>query len=87
MYTQVKQYPKIKILRFDESLYACNALFFKRKFYELIGIQLTQEPIISYRKTTKNNNMKELIYKYVILECSPFNYIDTVGVKLLIQVC
>jgi anti-anti-sigma regulatory factor len=30
--------------------------------------------------------MKELIYKYVILECSPFNYIDTVGVKLLIQV-
>ena len=80
-------YPEIKILRFDESLYACNAPFFKKKFYELLDVQLKQEPIILFRKTTKNNNTKESIYKYVILDCSPFNYIDTVGVKLLIQVC
>ncbi|CAF1523419.1 unnamed protein product, partial [Adineta steineri] len=83
----VQQYSNIKILRFDESLYACNAPFFKRKFYDLIGIQLTQQPIISCGKNkNNNNNQKKLIYKYVILECSPFNYIDTVGVKLLIQI-
>jgi hypothetical protein len=39
--------------------------------------------VISYGdKSTRN----ESIYKYVILDCSPFNYIDSVGVKLLIQV-
>jgi hypothetical protein len=81
------QYSKIKILRFDESLYACNAPFFKRKFYDLIGIQLAQSPLISCGKQPENNDRKEPFYKYVILECSPFNYIDTVGVKLLIQVC
>ncbi len=67
-------------------MYACNAPFFKRKFYELIGIQIKQEPIISFRKKTKNTNMKESVCKYVILECSPFNYIDSVGAKLLIEV-
>ncbi|CAF1291273.1 unnamed protein product [Adineta steineri] len=86
-FPSVQQYSNIKILRFDESLYACNAPFFKRKFYDLIGIQLTQQPIISCGKNkNNNNNQKKLMYKYVILECSPFNYIDTVGVKLLIQI-
>ncbi|CAF3969115.1 unnamed protein product, partial [Adineta steineri] len=48
------QYANMKILRFDESLYACNTPFFKRKFYELIGIELRQEPIISYKKKNLN---------------------------------
>ncbi len=87
MCVKAHQYSKIKILRFDESLYACNAPFFKRKFYKLIGIHLEQSPIISYRENTQSNHVEESIYNYVILECSPFNYIDTVGVKLLIQVC
>ncbi|CAF1253318.1 unnamed protein product [Adineta steineri] len=86
-FPSVQQYSNIKILRFDESLYACNAPFFKRKFYDLIGIQLTQQPIISSGKNkNNNNNQKKLMYTYVILECSPFNYIDTVGVKLLIHI-
>ena len=85
-YAKAHQYFKIKILRFDESLYACNAPFFKRKFYELIGIYLTKSPIIPCEDETKNIYVNEVIYKYVILDCSPFNYIDTVGVKLLIQV-
>ncbi|CAF1961203.1 unnamed protein product [Rotaria magnacalcarata] len=80
------QYPRIKILRFDESLYACNAPFFKRKLYELIGICPAYSPIIRCGKKLEENESAEPIYKYVILECSPFNYIDTVGVKLLIQV-
>jgi anti-anti-sigma regulatory factor len=25
--------------------------------------------------------------KYVVLDCSPLNFIDSVGVKLLIEVC
>ena len=76
----------MKILRFDELLYACNAPFFKRKFYELIGIQMAQSPIISCGKTTSTNSPNKPVYKYVILECSPFNYIDTVVIKLLIEV-
>jgi hypothetical protein len=52
----------------------------------LIGIHLAQSPIIPYRDETNIINNNEPSYKYVILECSPFNYIDTVGVKLLIQV-
>ncbi|UJR16211.1 hypothetical protein I4U23_003121 [Adineta vaga] len=79
------QYSHIKILRFDESLYACNALFFKRKFYELIDIHMTQPPIIPYGNNTDNHKHKSL-YKYVILDCAPFNYIDTVGVKLLVDI-
>ncbi|CAF3556212.1 unnamed protein product [Rotaria sordida] len=80
------QYSKIKILRFDESLYACNAPFFKRKFYELIDIHLSYSPLISWGEKTQKNHKNEPTYKYVILDCSPFNYIDTVGVKLLIQI-
>ncbi|CAF0827107.1 unnamed protein product [Adineta steineri] len=79
------QYANMKILRFDESLYACNTPFFKRKFYELIGIELRQEPIISYKKKNLNKT-KEIKCNYVVLDCSPFNFIDTVGVKLLIQI-
>ncbi|CAF3881784.1 unnamed protein product [Adineta steineri] len=79
------QYDNIKILRFDESLYACNSPFFKRKFYELIGIQLRQEPLISYKKQNLNK-IENIKYNYVILDCSPFNFIDTVGVKLLIEI-
>ncbi|CAF1228653.1 unnamed protein product [Rotaria sordida] len=80
-----QQYTNIKILRFDESLYACNAPFFKRKFYELIDIQLRQEPLIGYKKHELNKN-QDIKYKYVILDCSPLNFIDTVGVKLLIEI-
>ncbi|CAF1109888.1 unnamed protein product [Adineta ricciae] len=79
------QYDRIKILRFDESLYACNSVFFKRKFYELIGIQNIQSPIIPYGNS-KNTHARESPYKCVILDCSPFNYIDTVGVKLLVDI-
>ncbi|CAF2617941.1 unnamed protein product [Rotaria sp. Silwood2] len=80
-----RQFANIKILRFDESLYACNTPFFKRKFYELIGIQLRQDPLISYDIQNLNQN-DGIQYKYVILDCSPFNFIDTVGVKLLIEI-
>ncbi|CAF3537398.1 unnamed protein product [Rotaria sordida] len=83
---QARQFVNIKILRFDESLYACNAPFFKQKFYELIGIQLRQEPLIPYEMQNLNKN-EGIQYKYVVLECSPFNFIDTVGVKVLIEVC
>ena len=76
----------MKILRFDESLYACNAPFFKRKFYDLIGIQSGQAPIIPCGNKSNTDVAREPVYTYVILECSPFNYIDTVGVKLLIEV-
>ncbi|CAF3416321.1 unnamed protein product [Rotaria sp. Silwood1] len=85
-FPSVRQYSKIKILRFDESLYACNAPFFKRKFYELIDIHLSYSPIIHCGEKTQKNSTNEPTYKYVILDCSPFNYIDTVGVKLLIQI-
>lgn len=85
-FSKAQQHPKVKILRFDESLYACNAPFFKRKFYELIGIQLAQSPILSCGKNTSKSKSDEIVYKFVVLECSPFNYIDTVGVKLLIEV-
>ena len=85
-YAKAHQHFKIKILRFDESLYACNAPFFKRKFYELIGIYSTKSSIIPCGEEAKNIHVNEVNYKYVILDCSPFNYIDTVGVKLLIQV-
>ncbi|CAF1059628.1 unnamed protein product [Rotaria sordida] len=80
-----RQFVNIKILRFDESLYACNAPFFKQKFYELIGIQLRQEPLIPYEMQNLNKN-EGIQYKYVVLECSPFNFIDTVGVKVLIEI-
>ncbi|CAF1641455.1 unnamed protein product [Adineta ricciae] len=79
-----KEYPRVKILRFNESLYACNAPFFKRKLYEFIGIQVIQSPLIAYG--TEKTNINHSIYKFVIVECSPFNYIDTVGVKLLIEI-
>ncbi|CAF1544697.1 unnamed protein product, partial [Adineta steineri] len=79
------QYSKIKVLRFDESLYACNVPFFKRKFYELIDIHLEHSPIISCREDT-HKHADKFNYKYVILECSTFNFIDTVGVKLLIEI-
>ncbi|CAF3613631.1 unnamed protein product [Rotaria sp. Silwood1] len=82
---QARQFVNIKILRFDESLYACNAPFFKRKFYELIGIKLRQEPLIPYEMLNLNQN-EGIRYKYVVLDCSPFNFIDTVGVKLLIEI-
>lgn len=80
------EYPKIKILRFDESLYACNAPFFKRKFYELIGFRMNETNLFpcQKKKPTEIENKSDL--KFVILDCSPFNYIDTVGVKLLIEV-
>lgn len=45
-----------------------------------------QSPIIPYGEPTNDNPIDQPIYKYVILDCSPFNYIDTVGVKLLIDV-
>jgi ABC-type transporter Mla MlaB component len=76
----------IKVLRFDGSLYACNALFFKRKFYELIGIRLNQKPIISVRRP-ETVEIQDNTDKYVVLDCSPLNFIDSVGVKLLIEVC
>ncbi|CAF4732069.1 unnamed protein product [Rotaria sp. Silwood1] len=82
---KARQFVNIKILRFDESLYACNAPFFKRKFYELIGIKLRQEPLIPYEMLNLNQN-EVIQYKYVVLDCSPFNFIDTVGVKLLIEI-
>ncbi|UJR30412.1 hypothetical protein I4U23_017947 [Adineta vaga] len=85
-FPSVQQYPGIKILRFDESLYACNAPFFKRKFYELIGIQMIEEPIVSCRKPDTSDIKDDIPCKFVILECSPFNYIDTVGAKLLIHI-
>ncbi|CAF0892199.1 unnamed protein product [Adineta ricciae] len=85
-FPSVQQYPGIKILRFDESLYACNAPFFKRKFYELIGMETTEEPIVSCRRPETFDTKTDVLLKYIILECSPFNYIDTVGAKLLIQI-
>lgn len=84
-FPSAQQHSKVKILRFDESLYACNAPFFKRKFYELIGIQLAQSPILSCGKNNSKSKTDEPVYKFVVLECSPFNYIDTVGVKLLVE--
>ncbi|CAF4850408.1 unnamed protein product [Rotaria sp. Silwood1] len=85
LFPVARQFVNIKILRFDESLYACNAPFFKRKFYELIGIKLRQEPLIPYEMLNLNQN-EVIQYKYVVLDCSPFNFIDTVGVKLLIEI-
>lgn len=82
---QAEQNPKIKIIRFDGSLYASNFAFFKRKLYELIGLKIEQTPIIKYRKP-ETTNINEFQIKYVILDCSPFNFIDTVGVKTLIEV-
>lgn len=83
---KAKQCPNIKILRFDESLYACNAPFFKKRFYELIGIELRQTPLIRSKQVLSMPPQAEQ-FKFVILDCSPFNFIDTVGVKLLIEVC
>jgi anti-anti-sigma regulatory factor len=61
-------------------------LFYKQKFYELIGICLDQKPLISVKRPETveihDNNIK-----YVVLDCSPLNFIDSVGVKLLIEVC
>ncbi|CAF1536595.1 unnamed protein product, partial [Didymodactylos carnosus] len=85
------QYPGIKILRFDESLYACNAPFFKRKFYTLLNIDTKQKNLFECHHCTSSNEDREAAeekkvkYKFVILDCSPFNFIDTTGVKLLIQ--
>ena len=84
-FRQAQQHPNIKILRFDGPLYACNATFFKRKFYELIGIRITNTPLISFEKPG-TIEIQENPIKYVILDCSPMNFIDTVGVKLLIDV-
>ena len=69
-----EEYRHIRILRFDESLYAGNAPFFKRKFYELIGLR-------------NRMDAPEQSYRYIVLELSSCNYIDTVGVKVLVQVC
>ena len=72
-------------MRFDGTLYACNAPFFKRRLYELINIKLEAPPLISFRKPDIVES-DEPSYKYVVLDCSPFNFIDTVGVKALIEV-
>lgn len=68
-----EEYRQIRILRFDESLYAGNAPFFKRKFYELIGL-------------CDRIDAPQQSYRCIVLELSPCNYIDTVGVKVLVQV-
>ena len=74
LFPSAEQYSNIRIVRFYGSLYACNSQFFQRKFYELIRINLKE-------KTTNENQ-----YEFVILDCSPFNFIDTVAVQMLIQV-
>lgn len=53
--------------------------------YELIGIQTANPPLISFGKP-ETDEIEENPIKYVILDCSPMNFIDTVGVKLLIEV-
>ena len=83
-FMKAEQHPSIKVLRFDGSLYASNSSFFKRKLYDSVGIKLQQTPLIKSRKI-KVETIENPI-KYVVLDCAPFNFIDTVGVKLLIEV-
>jgi len=83
---KAQQYRNVRIVRFYGSLYACNTPFFKRKFYELIGINIKEQPLISMRNQTTLEETHENICQYVILDCSPMNFIDTVAVKTLIEV-
>ncbi|CAF3381856.1 unnamed protein product [Rotaria sp. Silwood2] len=56
VFPSAEQHLSIKVLRFDGSLYACNAPFFKRKFYELIDFQRyekTQHSSISKRMSLR----------------------------------
>ncbi|CAF4075187.1 unnamed protein product [Rotaria magnacalcarata] len=85
VFPSAEQHVNIKVLRFDGSLYACNAPFFKRKFYELIDIRLGQRPLISFR-IPETVEIQDSADKYVVLDCSPMNFVDSVGVKLLIEI-
>ncbi|CAF3504424.1 unnamed protein product [Rotaria socialis] len=85
VFPSAEQHANIKVIRFDGSLYACNAPFFKRKFYELIDIRLRQKPLISFR-IPETVEIQDSADKYVVLDCSPMNFIDSVGVKLLIEI-
>jgi len=86
LFPSAQQYRNVRIVRFYGSLYACNTPFFKRKFYELIGINIKEQPLISMRNQTTLEETHENICQYVILDCSPMNFIDTVAVKTLIEV-
>ena len=84
-FMKAEQHPSIKVLRFDGSLYASNSSFFKRKLYDSIGIKLQQTPLIKPRNAGKVETNENPV-KYIVLDCAPFNFIDTVGVKLLVEV-
>lgn len=85
---------EIKIIRIESDLHATNAAKFKKLVYELTKIK-PQEFMAKknhLKISTDSENLKDrsrksrISFSFLIIDCSPINFIDSVGVKTINQV-
>lgn len=98
VYRSASEIPGIKIFRFDSSLYFANCENFRSRLYELTGVnprKLKKKQQKAEKKKKKMvesgsaNGLHEIpttTVKAIIIDCSSWSYLDSVGVKVLSQV-
>ena len=65
-------------MRVEQDLHAANFAQFGHSIYRLTGVR----PSV----LIENMEITEVPFQFLIIDCSPINFIDTVGVKTIVHV-